>query len=407
MENKNTTNNKDQTEYENEIPQTHQNYLSKRGIIFTLIGLFLTILLAVHFFSTFIHEIEMSPDGKRVILPSRQNSNETNRPTTFPIATKNQSSFPPTPDQKVLANSYHIFQSFNNCGPAALSMALSYFDISATQAELGQALRPYQNPNGDNDDKSVTLEEIATYANEKYGLTAYRRPMGDMATIKQFIANDIPVITRTWLKQDDDIGHFRIIKGYNDTRGIIIQDDSYQGKNLEYTYDDFMSIWKKFNYEYLVLVPKNKESVAKLILNENIDEKIAWRRAITNSEKDLKINPNDFYAGFNLSVAYYEIGYYQKSVEEYEKIKEILPFRTLWYQIEPLKALYEIKRYDELLDITGRILSNQNRAYSELYIIRGDIYKAQNNTTLARAEYEKAVQYNSHLTLAQNKLDSL
>ncbi|MBP7928137.1 hypothetical protein KAZ57_03250, partial [Patescibacteria group bacterium] len=63
------------------------------------------------------------------------------------------------PTSKVLSSDYHIYQTFNNCGPAALSMALSYFDIMVSQQVLGQALRPYQNAKGDNDDKSTTLQE--------------------------------------------------------------------------------------------------------------------------------------------------------------------------------------------------------------------------------------------------------
>ena len=68
---------------------------------------------------------------------------------------------PPLPSQKILPNDYHVFQTFNNCGPAALSMELSYYGINISQQELVQDLRPYQNPQGDNDDKSVTLDELA------------------------------------------------------------------------------------------------------------------------------------------------------------------------------------------------------------------------------------------------------
>src|SRR3989344_8765835 len=72
------------------------------------------------------------------------------------------------PNSKVLPGTYHVFQTFNNCGPAAFSMALSYYGINETQQTLGQMLRPYQNQVGDNDDKSVTLEELAKKG-EEYG----------------------------------------------------------------------------------------------------------------------------------------------------------------------------------------------------------------------------------------------
>jgi uncharacterized protein len=116
--------------------------------------------------------------------------------------------------QKILQTNYHIFQSFNNCGPAALSMALSHYGINKSQEELGQTLRPWQNPEGINDDKSVTLEELAEES-KKYGLIPYHRPNGDIEKIKLFITYDIPVIARTWLTAQENIGHYRVGKGYN------------------------------------------------------------------------------------------------------------------------------------------------------------------------------------------------
>jgi hypothetical protein len=314
---------------------------------------------------------------------------------------------PAIPNYKVLSNGgYHIFQSFNNCGPAALSMALRFYNINASQAELGQALRPYQVPGGDNDDKSVTLEEVAEKSKE-YGFIPYLRPMGDEELVKQFIANDIPVITRTWLKKDDDIGHYRIIKGYDESKGVFIQDDSLQGKNLEYTYADYDDIWKKFNYEYLVLIPKDKQKIAERIIGEDVDEKKAWQKAAENSRKQLAENPNDVDARFNLSVAYYKLGNYKQSVEEFEKVESRLSFRTLWYQIEPILSYFELGNDQRVLDISERILNNQNRAYSELYVLRGKIYQKQGNTEAARQEFQKAVLYNSNLKEAQELKNSI
>ncbi len=39
------------------------------------------------------------------------------------------------------------------------------------------------------------------------------------------------------------------------------------------------------------------------------------------------------------------------------------------------------------MSMTDYILSHQNRAYSELYIIRGDVYKKQGNLEAAKQEY--------------------
>ncbi|MBI2621488.1 MAG: C39 family peptidase [Candidatus Levybacteria bacterium] len=322
-------------------------------------------------------------------------------PTPTPYA------LPPIPSSKVLSNGgYHIFQSFNNCGPAALSMALRFYGINVGQAELGLALRPYQIPGGDNDDKSVTLEELAEKSRE-YGFIPYHRPMGNPEIVKHFIAQDMPVIARTWTKPGEDIGHYRIIKGYDEVAETFLQDDSLQNKNLTYTYADFNQIWKKFNYEYLVLVPKEKVEIANAILGENADEKTAWQRARKNAEQEVAQNPTDITARFNLSVAYFNTVQYQSAVDEFEKIESQLPFRTLWYQIEPILAYYELGNYDRVFQITDRVLNNYNRAFSELYILRGKIYLERGQIDLARGEFQKAVFYNSNLRAAQDLLSSI
>lgn len=302
------------------------------------------------------------------------------------------------PSAKVLNNNYHIYQSFNNCGPAALSMALSYYGINVSQEVLGQDLRPYQVPGGNNDDKSVTLEELASKSKE-YNLIPYHRPNGNIDQIKLFITYDMPVIARTWLKTDDDIGHYRVIKGYEGE--TIIQDDSLQGKNLRYSTEQFQAIWKKFNFEYLVLVPDNKKEIAEQILGEDADLKIAWQNAVKLSQNTLAKNPDDIYARFNLSVAFYNAGQYKRSVEEFEQVESRLPFRTLWYQIEPIQAYFELGNYDRVWEITDEILNNQNRAFSELYLIRGKSYQKLGNDELMKLEFEKAKFYNKNLNLIE------
>jgi len=254
------------------------------------------------------------------------------------------------PQQKILVNPYHIFQTFNNCGPASLSMALSYYKISEDQQVLGKYLRPYQNPQGDNDDKSVTLEELADMA-KNYKLIPYHRPNGTIDTLKLFVTYDIPVITRTLTKVNEDIGHYRVVKGFDDDTNDIIQDDSLQGKNLRYSYANFNALWKAYNYEYLVLVPSDKQEFAEAILGEDLDLITAWRKAAENSQQELITNPDDIYLRFNLSVALYNIGDHQKSVKEFEKVEHLLPFRTLWYQIEPILAYYELGNYQRVFEI--------------------------------------------------------
>lgn len=302
----------------------------------------------------------------------------------------------PTVNSKTLVTDYHVFQSFNNCGPAALSMALRIYDISVSQKELGDALRPYQNAGGDNDDKSTTLHEMGEKA-EEYGFTYYHRPNGDMETIKRAVSAGFPVIARTLLHTNEDIGHYRVIKGFDQGSETITQDDSLQGKNLVYSFEEFNELWETFNYEFLILIPSDKNFMAEGILQENFDENKSWNLAKERANRLLSTNPNNMYARFNYSVALYHTGDYKKSVEEFEKIEFQLPFRTLWYQIEPIEAYYKLGNYDRVFEITDKILENHNRAFSELYMIRGKIYEKQGDKSAANIEYEKARFYNQNL----------
>ncbi len=338
-----------------------------------------------------------------VEVPKESSISTTPSPTIDSKPTVSEIKLPST---KVLSNDYHVFQSFNNCGPASLSMALSYFGIRKSQQELGQELRPYQVSTGINDDKSVTLSELSNKAKE-LGLMSYHRPNGDIELLKSFIANDLPVITTTRSTEKDDIGHYRVIKGYDETTKEIIQDDSLQGPNLRYSYESFLRLWKTFSYEYVVIFPKEKEGIVRQILGSDIDELSAWEDAAKFAESELLKNPNDVTAGFNLSVAYYHAKEYEKSVEEFEKVEKRLSMRALWYQIEPILSYYELGNYKRVLEITDAVLSNQNAAFSELYIVRGDVYRKQGDVTKARAEFEKAVKYNKYLLSAQRSLDSL
>lgn len=310
------------------------------------------------------------------------------------------------PLQKVLPTNYHTFQTFNNCGPAALSMTLSHYGLQISQQELGEALRPYQIASGDNDDKSVTLEELAEKSKE-YGFVPFHRPGGTVEKIKQFITYEMPILTRTLTKTSEDIGHYRVVKGYDDLTSQIIQDDSLQGKNLSFSYEEFDSLWQRFDYEYLVLVPKEKVEIASAILGDELDPIIAWEKSVQRAREQLIADPNDIYAGFNLTVALYHVGDFQRSVEEFEKVETRLPFRTLWYQIEPIRSYFELGDYKRVFQITDLILNNHNRAFSELYLIRGEIYKIQGDYLQAQAEFEKAIHYNKNLSAAHDAMAGL
>ncbi len=300
----------------------------------------------------------------------------------------------------------HVYQTFNNCGPATLSMILSYFGKDISQKELGRLMRPYQNPKGDNDDKTIFTYEFVNWA-KRSGLEAEGRVNGDIELLKTFIANEIPVVVKTWLNTKEDIGHFRIVKGFDEQRKVIIQDDSFYGLDKKISYYDFLTIWQPFNYAYIVIYTKDQEGIVKKIMQDEWNEKKAWENALERARKESLLDPENIYPKFNMVSSYYHLQEFLYSARIYEEIEDKLPRRMLWYQIEPILAYQALKDFDRVFEITDKILNNGNRAFSELYQIRGEIYLEERKKDLAKKEFELALKYNENYEPAKEKLLSI
>lgn len=305
-----------------------------------------------------------------------------------------------------LINNYHVYQSFNNCGPATLSMAMAWYGVKVSQEELAKNMRPFQHPKGDNDDKTIFTYEFVNWANE-YGLEAIGRVNGDIELLKKFISNGIPVVVKTWLKPNEDIGHFRFVTGYDENKQIIVQDDSYEGPNKKIGYFDFLTMWQAFNYSYVVVYTSDLKDKVESVIGEEIDEKVAWENALRRAGEENLKDENNPYPHFNISTASYHLVDYERSVKEYEKVENVLPRRMLWYQIEPIKAYQELKSYDKVFEIIEKILENGNRSFSELYMIRGEIYLEQGLKDKAKEQFELALKYNTNMEEASDALKSL
>lgn len=306
----------------------------------------------------------------------------------------------------LIPNQSHVYQTFNNCGPATLSMILRWHGRNISQKELGDKMRPYQNQKGDNDDKTIFTYEFVDWA-KKYELEAVGRINGDIDLLKKFTSNGIPVVVKTWLHINEDIGHFRLIRGFDEEKKVIIQDDSYDGPNKKISYFDFLSMWQPFNYAYIIVYKSEQENLVNTIIAGEIDEKTAWKNSLERAKKESELSPENIYPWFNISSSYYHLGDYEKSISAFENIENRLPRRMLWYQIEPIKSYQELKDYDRVFELTDKILSSGNKAFSELYQIRGEIYIELGQKDLARKEFEQAIFYNENFNKAKEALNNI
>jgi tetratricopeptide (TPR) repeat protein len=79
----------------------------------------------------------------------------------------------------------------------------------------------------------------------------------------------------------------------------------------------------------------------------------------------------------------------------------------LWYQIEPILAYQKLGKHDRVFEIIDNILNNGNKAFSELYQIKGEIYLEQGEADSARNEFETALKYNKNYQPAKDALSNL
>ena len=304
----------------------------------------------------------------------------------------------------LLENPKHVYQTFNNCGPATLSMMLSWYGETVSQKDLGDKMRPHQVASGDNDDKTIFTYEFVDWA-KKYGFGSIGRVNGDISMLKTFTANGFPVVVKTWLHPNEDIGHFRIVRGFDEEKKVIIQDDSYEGPNKKYSYYDFLSMWQPFNYSYMIVYPKKDTELVEAIIGNEINDDVSWINALERAKKEAELDPESVYPVFNMSSSYYHLKDYKRSVEEFEKVEKKLPRRMLWYQLEPIRSYYELGDYERVFALADAILENGNRAYSELYQIKAEIYMEKGDEEKARDMYEKALLYNKYFEPAIKALD--
>lgn len=87
-----------------------------------------------------------------------------------------------------LAGFRHEYQTWNNCGPATLSMALSYWGWEGDQRPIAAFTKPNSR------DKNVMPYEMTAYVEEETDLEIVYRVGGDVDLLKRFLASKLPVI---------------------------------------------------------------------------------------------------------------------------------------------------------------------------------------------------------------------
>ena len=290
----------------------------------------------------------------------------------------------------------HEWQTWNNCGPATMAMALSYFGSDLTQADIAFSLRP----NGE--DKNVSAEELAAFARTQ-GLQAITRVNGDATILKRLLSNGLPVLVEVWLEPepDDGFGHYRLLTGYDNETQEWIAYDSYVAEGLVDPVGTYAGIsvpyqvldqqWPVFNRTYVVLYRPDEVETLRFALGEQMDDTVMWTRALEHAQLETQEDPNDAFAWFNQGSALAALQRFEEAVSAYDQATAIgLPWRMLWYQFGPLEAYYRTGRFAQLVSTVEQTLATTTNV-EELYYWRGLGLAALGDVEQARASFSTAL----------------
>jgi tetratricopeptide (TPR) repeat protein len=301
----------------------------------------------------------------------------------------------------VLPGVTHVWQKWNNCGPSTVLMALSAFGIQLDQLAVAAQLKP------DREDTNVTPEELAGFA-RALGLSAVVRHDGNREIARALVRAGVPVVAEQWIDVEGrgEMGHYRVVVGYDDAAGEVIVNDSYYGANRRHAYDDFERMWRPFLGAYVVAYRPAQEALVRAAIGADWDDAPMWGRALADQEAWARAAPDDPWAHFALGEAREHVGDHAGSVAAFDRAIAIgLPFRAFWYQFGYYRALYGLGAYDRLIahaDVTIQSMHGENLEESHYW--RGLALRQLGREDEARAEFETALRFNPLYTPATEAL---
>ncbi len=323
----------------------------------------------------------------------------------------------PLPGKASLEGLRFQAQTFNNCGPANLAMALSYWGWSGDQA----VTRAYLRPNFPKiDDKNVMPEEMVDFVQTQTGFKALRRVGGDLDLVRRLIAAGFPVLIEKGHQPPKDwwMGHYLVITGYNDNKQRFTAQDSLLGADQQLPYAELEPWWRDFNYVYIVIYPPEREAEVLSLLGPQVDEQANYQYAADKARQEIPTlsGRDQYFAWYNLGTNLVALKDYAGAAAAYDQafaINASLPekqrlYRMLWYQVGPYEAYFYTGRYQDLLDLGNATLAWVGEPLlEETFYWLGRAREALGDLDKAIYDYKQAVRINPRSTPAQAELDRL
>lgn len=308
----------------------------------------------------------------------------------------------PIAPQVKLTGVTHQWQTWNNCGPATITMNLSYYGQTETQVEAAQFLKPNK------EDKNVSPDELAAYT-RSLGFEAVVRVGGDLDLLKSFLSNDLPVIVEFWTNPEDNggMGHYRLFTGYDEAGGYFIAEDSLNGSDIQVPMGEFDAYWQVFNRTYVLAYPSDRTALVHAIVGSAMIDQTMFERALLTAQTEAKNTPGNPYTWFNLGTNYARLGQKELAAGAFDEARRIgLPYRMLWYQFDIFETYLAVGRYQDVIDLSSALLQTTG-GLEELYYYRGLAWQALGQMEAAAEDFRAALAYNPNFTRAAEALTTL
>lgn len=340
-------------------------------------------------------------------------------PTETPAPSATPSLTPtPIPASVALEGIRHEYQKFNNCAPASLSMALSYWGWTGDQIEA----RAYLRPSFEADDKNVNAFELVDFVEKQTDLDALWRVGGDLDMLKRLLAAGFPVLIEKGLDPHDDawMGHYQVISGYNDAKGQFRVYDSYEGPPEAYgvPYETIAQFWRHFDFVYVVIFPPERAAQVQSILGPNSDPQWSFQSAaeLALAEANSLSGREQFFAWYNRGTSLVFLQDYAGAAQAYDNAfaiyatlsEEERPWRVLWYQDGPYAAYYYTGRYQDVINLAHTALVTVDKpVLEETYYWRGLAKEALGDHEGALEDLNRAFALNPNSTPAGAELQRI
>jgi len=362
------------------------------------------------------------PTTEPTAIPSQFTPEATSLPTFTPTPTLTATPTQiPLPSSVLLTGILCERQFMNNCGPATLSMYLSFYDWGKNQLASGAVLRP------NDKDVNVMPYELVDFVNEHTAQKALWRYGGDLQTIKVLLNAGFPVMIERGfepysLRDDGWVGHYNLVVGYDDERQTLTVQDSYLMSyppwggtipvdqwdtfiGFDFYYSELEQTWRSFNNVIIVVYPPERESDVLNALGPLATEeeacRIAYDRAVQETTSLTEIR-DKFFAWFNAGTSLVCLQDYETAASAFDTAFTIYPdisqdsrpYRILWYETGPYSAYYHSGRYQDVIKLADQTLGYMAEpVLEESYYWRALSYHELGDTIRAVDDLRTSLKY--------------